>query len=53
MKLNAMQIKTLKKHISAKALHAYTDAVVAAGAVDTLTIVGKDGFIYDIAEDGQ
>jgi len=53
MKLNAMQIKTLRKHISAKALNAIADAVVAAEAAETLTIVGKDGFIYDIAEDGR
>jgi hypothetical protein len=53
MKLNAMQMETLRKHISAKALNAMADAVVSAGAVETLTIVGKDGFIYDISEDGR
>ena len=42
MKLNAMQMETLRKHISAKALNAIADAVVAAEAAETLTIVGRD-----------
>jgi hypothetical protein len=52
MKLNAMQMETLRKHMSAKQFEDYMQAV-DVGVLDTLTIVDRHGFIHEIAEDGR